>query len=80
MMTTREKLLTKIEAFLRRTGMGAGTFGTRAVNDGKFVTRLRSGGEVQSSVIDKSENFMRDWRRPEKGKRAIRFRKESVAA
>ena len=39
-------LLGSISDFCRRTGMAESTFGRRAVNDGKFVARLRDGARV----------------------------------
>src|SRR5262249_49319706 len=38
-----EELVSEIVAFCRRVGMAESTFGRRAVNDGKFVSRLRVG-------------------------------------
>src|SRR5438876_7939917 len=41
-------LLGSISDFCRSTGMAESTFGRRAVNDGKFVARLRDGARVTS--------------------------------
>src|SRR5689334_24535148 len=41
-----DQLLDEISAFCRASGMAESTFGRRAVNDGKFVARLRFGGRV----------------------------------
>src|SRR5580698_6573462 len=38
-------ILEEISAYCRREGMAESTFGRRAVNDGKFVNRLRFGGK-----------------------------------
>ena len=44
-------LLGSISEFCRRTGMAESTFGRRAVNDGKFVARLRDGARVTPETM-----------------------------
>src|SRR4029450_9293707 len=39
-------LLDSISEFCRRAGMAESTFGRHAVNDGKFVARLRDGARI----------------------------------
>src|SRR4029077_13660422 len=39
-------LLDSIADFCRRSGIAESTFGRRAVNDGKFVSRLRNGARI----------------------------------
>jgi hypothetical protein len=53
-----EKLLQEIASFCRRVGMAESTFGRRAVNDGKFVTRLRFGGRVTTHTVERVRGFM----------------------
>jgi hypothetical protein len=53
-----EKLLHEISTFCRRVGMAESTFGRRAVNDGKFVTRLRFGGRVTTHTVERVRAFM----------------------
>jgi SAM-dependent methyltransferase len=53
-----EKLLQEIASFCRRVGMAESTFGRRAVNDGKFVTRLRFGGRVTTHTVERVRSFM----------------------
>jgi hypothetical protein len=53
-----EKLLQEIASFCRRAGMAESTFGRRAVNDGKFVTRLRFGGRVTTHTVERVRGFM----------------------
>ncbi len=53
-----EKLLQEISSFCRRAGMAESTFGRRAVNDGKFVTRLRFGGRVTTHTVERVRSFM----------------------
>lgn len=43
---TRGSLLDKIVSFCREQGIAESTFGRKAVNDGKFVARLRNGSRV----------------------------------
>jgi hypothetical protein len=56
-MQTRE-LLSEIDAFLSVKGMAETTFGRLAVNDGKFVRRLRKGGRVWPETEDRVLKFM----------------------
>src|SRR5687767_328884 len=51
-------LLGSISEFCRRTGMAESTFGRRAVNDGKFVARLRDGARVTPETLNRVNQFM----------------------
>jgi hypothetical protein len=51
-------LLGSISDFCRRTGMAESTFGRRAVNDGKFVARLRDGARVTPETLNRVNDFM----------------------
>lgn len=51
-------LLRDIDGFLGEAGMSATTFGRLAVNDGKLVGRLRSGGSVTLNVAAKIGAFI----------------------
>ena len=53
-----EALLQEIAGFCRRAGMAESTFGRRAVNDGKFVSRLRFGGRVTTQTVDRVRTFI----------------------
>ena len=53
-------LLDSISEFCRRAGMAESTFGRRAVNDGKFVPRLRFGGRVTTQTVERVHAFMED--------------------
>src|SRR5215471_4607975 len=68
-----EELLSEIVAFCRRVGMAESTFGRRAVNDGKFVSRLRVGGRVTTQTVDRVRAFMRGTLAgaPREGSRAL---------
>src|SRR4029079_13645970 len=46
-------LLDSISEFCRRAGMAESTFGRRAVNDGKFVSRLRDGGRITPETLQR---------------------------
>jgi hypothetical protein len=59
-MTIQDELLAEIEAFLRTRKMAETTFGFRAVNDGKFVGRLRAGGNLTVSTITRVRDFIRE--------------------
>ena len=51
-------LLGSIADFCRRTGMAESTFGRRAVNDGKFVARLRDGARVTPETLQRVNTFI----------------------
>src|SRR5512134_1299749 len=51
-------LLGSISDFCRRTGMAESTFGRRAVNDGKFVARLRDGARVTPETLERVNQFI----------------------
>ena len=51
-------LLRDITEFCRRHAMAESTFGRRAVNDGKFVARLRFGGGVTTHTVKRVRAFM----------------------
>jgi len=51
-------LLGSIADFCRRSGMAESTFGRRAVNDGKFVSRLRDGARVTPETLQRVNQFM----------------------
>ena len=51
-------LLGSISEFCQRTGMAESTFGRRAVNDGKFVARLRDGARITPETLERVSRFM----------------------
>src|SRR2546425_9942670 len=51
-------LLGSISDFCRSTGMAESTFGRRAVNDGKFVARLRDGARVTPETLQRVNQFI----------------------
>jgi hypothetical protein len=51
-------LLDSISEFCRRAGMAESTFGRRAVNDGKFVSRLRDGARITPETLDRVSDFL----------------------
>jgi hypothetical protein len=51
-------LLGSISQFCQRTGMAESTFGRRAVNDGKFVARLRDGARVTPETLQRVNQFI----------------------
>ncbi len=53
-----EELLEAIRSFFREHGMAETTFGRRAVNDGKFVGRVRDGARISPGTLKKVEAFM----------------------
>jgi hypothetical protein len=59
-MDTQAQLLTEIEAFLATREIAESTFGRLAVNDGKFVSRLRARANMTLATIDRARDFIRD--------------------
>lgn len=57
-MNTNSDLLKEIEAFAQKRGIAETTFGKLAVNDGKFVRRLREGGRMFRETEDRVRHFM----------------------
>jgi predicted transcriptional regulator len=61
-MNTREQFLEDIDAFLAHTGMSERQLGDQAVNDAKFVARIRAGSSLTVRTLDRVRKFMRDYR------------------
>lgn len=57
-MSTISNLLAEIDAFLRDAAMAETTFGRHAVNDGKFVGRLREGAGVTVATVDRVRAYI----------------------
>jgi hypothetical protein len=51
-------LLDSISAFCRLNGIAESTFGRRAVNDGKFVARLRDGARITPETLERVSSFL----------------------
>lgn len=58
-MDTQRQLLSEIEDFLRNRKMAETTFGRMAVNDGKFVARLRAGANMTLATIERARSHIR---------------------
>lgn len=57
-MTQVLELIGRIERHCAAHGIAESTFGLRAVNDGKFVARLRAGGTITLPTLDRVEQFL----------------------
>jgi len=53
-----DNLLQEISNFCRNNSMAESTFGRRAVNDGKFVARLRFGGRITTQTAARIREFI----------------------
>ena len=53
-----ERLLREITDYCRKTGVAESTFGRLAVNDGKFVNRLREGGRITTNTFDRVRSYI----------------------
>lgn len=54
----RSSLLAEIGAFIAERRITETTFGRLAVNDGKFVERLRSGGNMTTGLLSRAHDFI----------------------
>lgn len=54
----RNSLLAEIGNFIADRRITETTFGRLAVNDGKFVARLRSGGNMTTDLLNKAHRFI----------------------
>lgn len=61
-MDDQTRLLTEIEAFIRERGIAETTFGRLAVNDGKFVRRLRERQNMTLATLERARDFIREER------------------
>lgn len=66
-MNEVDTLIRDIETYCRRTGTAESTFGRQAVNDGKFVGRLRDGKSVTLKTLNRVRAFMHDHADAESG-------------
>lgn len=57
-MDWRTDLLNQIDAWVGRSGISESYFGFLAVNDGKFVARIRGGGSALPETIQRCRAFM----------------------
>ena len=55
---SKDQLLTAIIEFCKEYKMAESTFGRKAVNDGKFVSRLRTGARVTPETFEKVKKFI----------------------
>jgi SAM-dependent methyltransferase len=53
-----EALLRQVTGYCRRAGLAETTFGRLAVNDGKFVSRLRAGGRTTPDTVARVRAFI----------------------
>jgi hypothetical protein len=57
-MSIQSDLLSDVEAFIQQSGIGESTFGKRAVNDGKLVSRLRDQANMTLGTINKVRTYL----------------------
>lgn len=58
MSTPQQVLLAEVLAHIAERGMAETTFGRYAVNDGKFVGRLRAGANMTIATIDRARGYI----------------------
>jgi hypothetical protein len=77
-MTPHEQLIREIEAFLTtRPEVAETTFGRRAVNDGKFMGKLRDGRNFTLATFERVRAYIRQQEKIEAA--AQRKRQRAVA-
>ena len=57
-LMSKDQLLTAVIEFCKEYKMAESTFGRKAVNDGKFVSRLRTGARVTPETFEKVKKFI----------------------
>lgn len=57
-MTLQAQLLSEIEDFLASTPMAETTFGLKAINDGKLISRLRAEANMTFNTFERVRAFM----------------------
>jgi hypothetical protein len=57
-MSTVASLISEIEGFCVEARIAESTFGRRAVNDGKFVGRLREGAGINVATVDRVRAYI----------------------
>lgn len=65
----RNALLDEIAEFIAARGIAETTFGLLAVNDGKFVGRLRSGENMTTALLARAHEFIRAERAKDRAER-----------
>ena len=55
---SKDQLLTAVIEFCKEYKMAESTFGRKAINDGKFVSRLRTGARVTPETFEKVKKFI----------------------
>ena len=58
---SKDQLLTAVIEFCQEHKMAESTFGRKAVNDGKFVSRLRTGARVTPETFEKVKKFINSY-------------------
>lgn len=59
-MDSSKDIIRLIEGYCLEAGIAESYFGRLAVNDGKFMARLRSGGRAWPETVSKIEQFIQD--------------------
>lgn len=59
-MITSAEFLEEVGTYCREAGLAESTFGRLAVNDGKFVSRIRDGGRITENTLCRVRDFMAD--------------------
>ena len=72
-MTEREKLLSEIESFLKKSGMTSTQFGIEAKNERSLMNRLRAGGGVGLDTAKLLRDYMRDYKPKARPKKRASF-------
>ena len=62
-MITHQSIIESIERYCRATGMAESTFGKRVVNDGKLLSRLRSGKSISIDTYNRIQAEIEDMAR-----------------
>ena len=56
--STRDKVVSEIDSFLRRTGMSKTRFGLESVGNDKIIDQMKAGKNPRVDTIDAMRSFM----------------------
>jgi len=59
-MITNQSIIDIIETHCGKTGMAVSTFGRKAVNDGKLITRLKDGKPISIDTYNRILAFIEE--------------------
>jgi hypothetical protein len=60
MIDALQQFLSEVDAYIERSGMSPTGFGLAAMNDGKFLPRVREAGSLTVRSMNRARQYMHD--------------------